>query len=90
VSNRVVGALRRLAPRLVRGPDAPFVLADLEEAWERDLAKGIPRGRAALRYGRNLTASAVAVARARTSTRSAEIAVRTALGASRARIVSQL
>ena len=65
MSHRFVGVLRRLAPWLVRGPDAPLVLADLEEAWARDLARGIPRTYAALRYARNLTASALALGWAR-------------------------
>ncbi len=42
--------LRRLAGLLVRGPEAPYVLGDLEEAFERDLARGLPPRRARRRY----------------------------------------
>jgi hypothetical protein len=31
--------LRRLARLIVRGPDAPFVLGDLDETMRRDLGK---------------------------------------------------
>jgi predicted permease len=40
------GLLRRLSRRLVRGPHASQVLADLDEVHQRDLARGIGRWRA--------------------------------------------
>lgn len=57
--------LRRLASLLVRGPDAPFVLGDLEETLSRDLARGVWPRRARWRYLRNAVASASRLARAR-------------------------
>ncbi|MHB1191722.1 MAG: ABC transporter permease [Longimicrobiales bacterium] len=65
MTGAVLALLRRLASWLVRGPDAPYVRGDLEEAWERDLGRGIPQRRALLRYGWNLAASAIAMGRAR-------------------------
>ena len=50
-------ALRRLASWLIRGPDAELIRGDLEELWERDVGRGMPRWRASLRYGRNLLGS---------------------------------
>lgn len=57
--------LRRFAAMLVRGPDAPFILDDLDELFERDLVRGVPPWRARWRYARNLLASAASVWRAR-------------------------
>jgi predicted permease len=57
--------LRRLAALLVRGPDAPFVLGDLEEARRRDLARGMSPGRIRIRYFGNMVGSAFTLARAR-------------------------
>jgi predicted permease len=50
--------LHRIARRLIRGPDAAFILADLRESMERDLARGVPRWRARLRQTRNFAGSA--------------------------------
>lgn len=57
--------LRRLASLLVRGPDAPYVLGDLEEGMRRDLARGMSVRRARIRYLVNVLASAVSLARVR-------------------------
>ncbi|GMV06519.1 MAG: hypothetical protein AMXMBFR53_27950 [Gemmatimonadota bacterium] len=57
--------LRRLAALLVRGPDAPCVLGDLDEAYTRDVRRGLPAGRAGRRYLRNTLGSAASLARAR-------------------------
>lgn len=57
--------LRRLASLLVHGPDAPYVLGDLEEGMRRDLARGMSTRRARIRYLVNVLASAVSLARAR-------------------------
>ncbi len=57
--------LRRFASFIVRGPDAPFVLGDLDEAYERDLERGTPAGRAVRRYIWNALGSATSLARAR-------------------------
>ncbi|GMV06520.1 MAG: hypothetical protein AMXMBFR53_27960 [Gemmatimonadota bacterium] len=54
--------LRRVAALLVRGPDATFVLGDLDEAYERDVKRGIPAGRAARRYLRNALGSSASLA----------------------------
>lgn len=61
--------LRRIAELLIRGPEAPFVLADLEEGFDRDVARGLPRGRARRRYAVNMLASALNLWRARLSLR---------------------
>jgi hypothetical protein len=54
-------ALRWLARLLIRGRDAPNLLADLEELFERDVARGHSRWRAARRYMTNAVASALAI-----------------------------
>ena len=64
------GFLRRLATLLVRGPDAPFVLGDLEEAMHRDVERGMPPRRARWRYLVNALGSGLSLARARLSSRS--------------------
>jgi len=48
--NPVHGLLSRVARLLVRGPDAPFVLGDLDETLRRDLDQGMPSWRAGARY----------------------------------------
>lgn len=53
------GILRWLAALLVRGEDARFVRAELEEAMQRDRMRGIPLWRARWRYLVNTCASAV-------------------------------
>jgi hypothetical protein len=63
------GLLRRLAALLIRGPEAPFILADLDELLERDIEQGMAGARAHSRYLRNAVASAYSVARRRTRTR---------------------
>ena len=60
------GLLRRLAALLIRGPEAPFILADLDELLERDIEQGMAGARAHSRYLRNAVASAYSVARRRT------------------------
>jgi hypothetical protein len=63
------GLLRALARLLVRGPDAPFVLGDMDEAMQRDIARGVGRRRARMRYLANALASGQAVARSRLTSR---------------------
>ncbi len=41
--------LRLLAALLVRGPEAPFVLGDLDEGYQRDLLHGARPLRAGIR-----------------------------------------
>ena len=57
--------LRRLASLLVRGPDAPIVLGDLDESMRRDLERGMSPGRARLRYLKNAMGSASSLWRER-------------------------
>ena len=52
------GVLRCIAAFLIRSPDAPYILSDLDEILERDVASGVPRWRARLRYIGNALASA--------------------------------
>lgn len=54
--------LRALAALLVRGPDAPVVLGDLEEAASREMASGMPRWRVHLRYLGNALGSSLLLA----------------------------
>ena len=63
--SRGPGVLRRLAAFLIRGPEAAFILADLDDAMERELARGIPLWRARSRYAVNVFGSAVSVWRTR-------------------------
>lgn len=65
MARRAPVLLRRLASLLIRGPEAVFVRSDLEDAWERDLARGLSATRAGWRYLGNTLGSAIAVARAR-------------------------
>lgn len=53
--------LRQLASLFLRGPGAPYVLGDLEEAFRRDIVRGVPASRARLRYLGNLLRSAGAL-----------------------------
>ena len=57
--------LRLLARLLIRGPDARFIRTDLEEHLARDVASGMTRRRARLRYLHNLLGSATSTWRAR-------------------------
>lgn len=57
--------LRRLAALLIRGSEAPFVLADLDDAFDREVARGMSRAAATLRYLVNMCLSAVHVLRGR-------------------------
>jgi len=50
--------LRRLSAFLIRGSDALIILADLEELFNRDLDRGLPRWQARYRYASNTIASA--------------------------------
>ena len=58
---RVPRVLSWLAARFVRGPEAPFVLTDLDDCHDRDLARGLPPWRACGRYAFNLIASALSL-----------------------------
>jgi predicted permease len=58
---RVPRVLSWLAARLVRGPEAPFVLTDLDDCHDRDLTRGLPPWRARGRYAFNLIASALSL-----------------------------
>ena len=57
--------LRRLAQLLLRGSEAELILADLEEARQRDLDRGMSSRRARRRYVLNALASAISLQRAR-------------------------
>lgn len=57
--------LRWIAALLVRGPDAPFVLGDLEEGMRRDVTRGMSASRARRRYAFNALGSAFSLWRAR-------------------------
>ena len=59
--------LRRLAAFVIRGPDAPVVLADLEELFKRDVDRGLSRWQACSRYAFNTIASSYNIWRARRS-----------------------
>jgi predicted permease len=54
---------------LVRGPSAPYVLGDLEEAMRRDMARGVSRARAVRRYVANAVASGFGLLRERVRVR---------------------
>ncbi len=51
--------LRRFARLLIRGSEARYIRADMEDAFESDLARGIPVRRAQWRYVFNILASAL-------------------------------
>lgn len=57
--------LRRLAALLIRGSEAPYVLVDLDDAFEREVRRGMSRTAAILRYLVNTMLSAVQVLRGR-------------------------
>ncbi len=63
--SRVLRLLRRLAALLIRGPEAVFIRADLDDATERDLERGIPMWRAQWRYAVNVLGSALSARPAR-------------------------
>ncbi len=65
LDSRGPGVLRRLAAFLIRGPEATFILADMDDALERELARGIPLWRMRWRYAVNMFGSAFSVWRAR-------------------------
>ena len=60
--------LRRLASVLLRGSDASYILGDLDEAYARDIERGIPVARARRRYLGNALGSAASLARGRMRT----------------------
>lgn len=62
---RVPRLLRLLARLLVRGPDAPFVRGDLDEAYARERERGTPAARARRRYVLNALASGASLTWAR-------------------------
>ncbi|NKB89302.1 MAG: FtsX-like permease family protein [Acidobacteria bacterium] len=49
--------LRRIAKRLVRGREAPLILADMDELYRRDRARGLPGWRASWLYAVNTIGS---------------------------------
>lgn len=59
--SRGPGLLRRLAALLLRGSEAPFILADIDDAFEGDIAQGIPPWRAEWRYAVNMLGSVFSV-----------------------------
>lgn len=65
MSTRASWVLRRLAALLIRGPEAPYVLVDLDDAFEREVARGMTRSAATLRYLVNTVLSAFQVLRGR-------------------------
>ena len=64
-SGRPPALFRWLATRLVRGAETRYILGDLDEAFERDIERGTSRGRASVRYVRNVVRSAFSVSSAR-------------------------
>jgi len=58
---RPAALLRAMAHLLIRGPEAQYVLSDLEDAFDRDVAADLPCFRAQRRYAVNVLASAVSV-----------------------------
>jgi predicted permease len=61
VSTRRSRAIRWLATLLIRGPEAPFILGDLDDALDRDLSAGASPWRADGRHLTNVLASAGSV-----------------------------
>lgn len=59
--------LRAIAWALIRGDDAPFILAELDDAAEREWERGLPRGTVSMRYLRNVAGSAFSLWRSRLS-----------------------
>lgn len=49
--------LRLLVRLLIRGHDAPYIIPDLDATFERDMERGLGRGRAARRYAWNILGS---------------------------------
>lgn len=65
MSARAPWWLRRLAALLVRGPEAPFVRVDLDDAFDREVARGVTRAHAICRYLVNTCLSSLQLLRAR-------------------------
>jgi len=65
VSARAPWVLRQLAALLIRGTEAPFVLVDLDDAFEREVGRGMSRTAATVRYIINTFLSAFQVLRGR-------------------------
>lgn len=57
-SPRSPRVMRRIAALLIRSPEARFILDDLDELLDRDVACGMSSWRARWRYGKNMLASA--------------------------------
>ena len=57
--------MKAMARLLIRGPEAPYILSDLDDAFDRDIAAGMSRSRAQRRYAANVLASAASVLGAR-------------------------
>jgi predicted permease len=53
-----------LASLLIHGPEARYILSDLDDALERDAARGLSRARALGRYATNVAGSAASLIRA--------------------------
>lgn len=62
---RAPWVLRRLAALLIRGAEAPYVLVDLDDAFEREVVRGLSRTAATTRYLVNTFLSALQVLRGR-------------------------
>ena len=57
--------MKTLARLLIRGPEAPYILSDLDDAFDRDIASGLSPSHAKRRYAANVLASALSVFGAR-------------------------
>jgi predicted permease len=55
------GVGRLLAALLIRGPEAPFVLRDLDDCFSHDLARGLPQAGARRRDLENILTSAASI-----------------------------
>jgi putative ABC transport system permease protein len=65
MSARAPWLLRRLAALLIRGPEAPYVLVDLDDTFDREITRGMSLPAAQLRYVVNTFLSAIQVLRGR-------------------------
>lgn len=65
MSTRAPWVLRRLAALLIRGPEAPYVLVDLDDTFDREITRGMSLPAAQLRYVVNTFLSAIQVLRGR-------------------------
>lgn len=65
MSARAPWLLRRLAALLIRGPEAPYVLVDLDDTFDREITRGMSLPAAQLRFVVNTFLSAIQVLRGR-------------------------